>query len=72
MTNQRGVCPMTNIPTCYQAKNSTVETKAYATDDYFGFLDNNEGESDVSGVMDIGVGRLPISNTTEAQQLSTK
>lgn len=56
----------------YQAKNSTVETKAYATDDYFGFLDNNEGESDVSGVMDIGVGRLPISNTTEAQQVVNK
>ena len=56
----------------YQAKNSTVETKAYATDDYFGFLDNNEGESDVSGVMDIGVGRLPISTATQAQQVVNK
>lgn len=56
----------------YQAKNSTIETKAYATDDYFGFLDNNEGESDVSGVMDIGVGRLPISTTEEAEQVTNK
>ena len=56
----------------YQAKNSTVETKAYATDDYFGFLDNNEGESDVSGIMDIGVGRLPINTTQEAEQVTTK
>lgn len=56
----------------YQAKNSTVETKAYATDDYFGFLDNNEGESDVSGVMDIGVGRLPVSTTEQAEQVTNK
>lgn len=56
----------------YQAKNSTVETKAYTTDDYFGFMDNNEGESDVSGVMDLGVGRLPVSNVTEAEQVTNK
>ena len=56
----------------YQAKNSTVETKAYATDDYFGFLDNNEGESDTQGRMDIGVGRLPVTTESEAQQVVDK
>ncbi len=56
----------------YQAKNSTVETNAYATDDYFGFMDNNEGESDVSGVMDLGVGRLPISSLDEAKNVTDK
>ena len=56
----------------YQAKNSTVETKAYATDDYFGFLDNSEGESDTYGRMDIGVGRLPVSTVEQAQQVVDK
>ena len=51
----------------YEAKNSVNEVNAYATDDYFGFLDDNEGESDTSGSMDIGVGRLPFDNLTEAQ-----
>ena len=56
----------------YQAKNSTVETKAYATDDYFGFLDNSEGESDTYGRMDIGVGRLPVNTAEQAQQVVDK
>lgn len=56
----------------YQARNSTVETKAYATDDYFGFLDNNEGESDTQGRMDIGVGRFPVNTVTEAQEMVDK
>ena len=51
----------------YEAKNSLNEVNAYATDDYFGFLDDSEGESDTQGRMDIGVGRLPIRNTTEAR-----
>lgn len=56
----------------YQAKNSTIETKAYASDDYFGFLDNNEGESDTQGRMDIGVGRLPVNTVAETQQMVDK
>ena len=56
----------------YQAKNSTVETKAYATDDYFGFLDNSEGESDTYGRMDIGVGRMPVNTVEQAQQVVDK
>ena len=51
----------------YQAKNSLNEVKAYCTDDYFGYLDDSEGEEDSSGKLDIGVGRLPVGNTTEAR-----
>ncbi len=51
----------------YQAKNSENEVNAYCTEDYFGFLDDNEGESDTQGRLDIGVGRLPVNNITEAQ-----
>ena len=51
----------------YQAYNSENEVKAYATDDYFGFLDDNEGVTDTQGRMDIGVGRLPVTSVAEAQ-----
>ena len=56
----------------YEAKNSTNEVEAYATDDYFGFLDDNEGETDTTGRMDIGVGRLPVGNVQEAQLVVNK
>lgn len=56
----------------YQAVNSEVETKAYATDDYFGYLDNSEGTSDSWGVMDIGVGRLPVSSVASAEGVAQK
>ena len=51
----------------YQAKNSLNEVDAWATDDYFGFLDDSEGESDIQGLMDIGVGRLPVNDVSEAR-----
>ena len=56
----------------YQAMNSEVETKAYATDDYFGFLDDHEGLSDITGRMDIGVGRLPVSSAESAEAVAEK
>ena len=56
----------------YESKNSVNEVNAYATDDYFGFLDDSEGSSDTAGRMDIGVGRLPVSSVEEAQQVVNK
>lgn len=51
----------------YQSKNSVNEIKAYATDDYFAYLDDNEGAIDTQGRMDIGVGRLPVESLDEAR-----
>ena len=61
----------------YQAVNSTVETKAYASDDYFTFLEDEDGVvgsyfSDPVGVMRIGVGRLPLSTVEQARQVVDK
>lgn len=56
----------------YQAKNSLSEIKAYATDDYFAFLDDNEGENDLTGRMDCSVGRLPVNSTAQAQGVVDK
>ena len=57
----------TKLLLTYQAKNSENEVNAYCTDDYFGFLDDSEGESDTQGRMDIGVGRLPVESVDEAR-----
>ena len=62
----------TSLLLTYEAKNSTNEVNAYATDDYFGFLDDEEGNSDSTGRMDIGVGRLPVSTPEEAQTVVNK
>lgn len=56
----------------YQAKNSLHEVKAYATDDYFVFLEDNEGDNDYLGTMDASVGRLPVNSTTQAQEVVDK
>ncbi len=61
-----------NLLLTYQSKNSVDEVQAYATDDYFGFLDDNEGETDELGRMDIGVGRLPIESVAEATVIVDK
>ena len=62
----------------YQAYNSTKETTAYATDDYFGFMQDNAGIAtdgsfnDISARMDISVGRLPAKNLQEANDMANK
>ena len=61
----------------YQAVNSTSETSAYATDDYFGFLQDNAGIdngvfNEVRAQMNIGVGRLPVQTLQEANQVVEK
>ena len=62
----------------YQAKNSTIETQAYGTDDYCGFLLDNAGIdnkgmfNDVRAQMNIGVGRLPVKTMEEANQVADK
>lgn len=56
-----------NLLLTYQSKNSLNEVNAYATDDYFGWLDDKEGTNDRTAKMDIGVGRLPVESVEEAR-----
>lgn len=53
------------IPT-YQSVESLHPVYSYATDDYFGLLDLNEGNNS-AGSVDIGIGRLPVYNVEQAQ-----
>ncbi|MBX2979971.1 MAG: type IX secretion system sortase PorU [Flavobacteriales bacterium] len=55
----------------YQTRNSVNFSQSYTSDDYFGLLD--EGESELpSELVDIGVGRLPVSSLQQAREVVDK
>ncbi|MDN5201536.1 type IX secretion system sortase PorU [Fulvivirgaceae bacterium BMA10] len=60
----------------YESRNSLHPTSTYSSDDYFGFLDDDEGEwtenPSENYLMDIGVGRLPVNNPEEARIVVNK
>jgi len=56
----------------YQAENSLVLTLSYTTDDYFAFLDDSEGTQVPSHLLDIGVGRFPVTNVQQATDMVNK
>ncbi len=61
----------TNLVPTYQSFNSLSPVNSYVSDDYFGFLGDDEGESQLD-VMDIGVGRITIKNAQEATSVIGK
>ena len=63
------VNPNNFIPT-YQSKNSTVYISSFTSDDFYGLLEDGEGEAE--GTEDIGIGRLPVSDTVQAGILLMK
>lgn len=58
------------IPT-YQNDNSVDEYSSWATDDYFGLLDDSEGQQ-AMGSLDIGIGRFVIQTQAQASQMVNK
>ena len=56
----------------YQVRESLDGQSSYGTDDYFGFLDDNEGQNISSGVLDLGIGRFPVSSVTQAEDAVNK
>lgn len=61
------------IPT-YETPNSSSFISSFVTDDYFGLMDDNEGDLQVNGpdLVDIGVGRFPVKNKAEAIAVTNK
>ncbi len=53
------------IPT-YQTDNSLYPINAFPSDDYFGLLDEGEGNDNMDGDLDIGIGRIPAKTAREA------
>ena len=60
----------TNYILTYQSSQSLSKTGSYVSDDFFAILDNNEAIS--GGFCDIGIGRMPVSSVTQAQQMLKK
>lgn len=56
----------------YQVKESVYESTSYGTDDYFGFLDDDEGTSLAAAFLDVGIGRFPVSSVIQAENIVNK
>lgn len=57
----------------YQSEESTQNTiYSYVSDDYFTLLDNEDGADVAFSTQDIGVGRLPVTNETQANRMVEK
>ncbi|MBS7786561.1 type IX secretion system sortase PorU [Flavobacterium sp. CYK-55] len=67
-----------NVVPIYHALNSfTVDPSSFACDDFFGLMDDDEGNLDATypvktGLIDIAVGRMIANNTTQAAELVNK
>jgi hypothetical protein len=61
----------TNFVPTYSSRNSLHPINSYSSDDYYGFMDDNEGEwpesSNGDYLMDVGIGRLPVKTIEEAR-----
>lgn len=70
------VAANTNLVPIYESRNSLSPLETYSSDDYYGFLEDNEGDWKESPAqnhtLDIGVGRLPLKTITEAQVVVDK
>ncbi len=63
----------TNYVLSYQSQNSLSPGSSYISDDFFCMLDDPEGDWDnTNGIVDIGVGRLPVKSTAEAEAVVSK
>jgi hypothetical protein len=57
------------VPT-WQTQNSNVIVSSFMSDDFYGLL--GEGEGEAQGFLDIGIGRLPASDTLSATIMVNK
>lgn len=60
-----------HIPT-FQSKNSIKLTSSYVTDDFYGLLDDGEGDYLNGDLLDVGVGRFPVKTKSEATKIVDK
>ena len=64
----------TNLVPAYQSKIFLDPLSTYTSDDFFGFLDDNEDINSglVTNLLDIGIGRIPAKNIDEAKNYVDK
>jgi peptidase C25-like protein len=64
----------TNLVPAYENGNSLDPLGSYTSDDFFGFLDDNEDINSIIIInqLDIGIGRIPAKNADEAKNYMDK
>ena len=64
----------TNLVPGYQSPNSLEPLGSFTSDDFFGFLDDQEDINDpaILNLLDIGIGRIPAANIREAKNAVDK
>ena len=66
----------TNLVPIYESYTSLDPLATYSSDDYFGFLEDNEGDWSenpaINYSMDVGVGRIPAKDLIDAQSIVDK
>ena len=64
----------TNFVPTYETSESVATLVAYCSDDFFGFLDQNENVEDwsIANTLDVAVGRLPVATATSAMKVVEK
>ena len=61
-----------NMLLTYQSENSVSSLYSYVLEDYFGYLDDNEGGNFIRDKVDVGVGRLPVQTASQAKEVVDK
>ncbi len=59
-----------NFILTYQSQNSNVVVSSFTSDDFYSLL--NDGDGEYTGTEDVGVGRIPVSDTTAAALIVSK
>ncbi len=59
-----------NFILTYESPNSLTQNFSFVTDDFYGLLDDNEGG--YGGLLDVGIGRLTVKDTVEANAVVQK
>ncbi|MGC1242571.1 MAG: type IX secretion system sortase PorU [Chryseosolibacter sp.] len=66
----------TNFVPTYQSRNSLHPLQTYSSDDYFAFLESDEGMWNESPsqhhTLDVGIGRLPVTSLEQARNVVDK
>lgn len=68
----------TNLVPTYQTRNSVAPISSYSTDDYYGYLDDSEGNLDkinrgnFNDLLDISIGRMPVTTKEQARNVVDK
>ena len=65
------ITPNTNFVPVYESPNSISTIGSYATDDYFGMVENGSGGSSNDNI-NLGIGRLPVKTAAEASAVVEK